>query len=423
MTVTELSHSMAHKTTAAMTSLNGGTAFHSLHVSRFATLLFRAHALLYSFALFALLLHHFLYPSSVLLLAADLVLSFLWASAVPFRWCPVRRKEFPDSLLREVGRDDLPAIDVFVCTADPRREPPASVASTALSAMAFDYPTDRLSVYLSDDGGSAVTLFAFMEAARFARYWLPFCKENAVVKRSPEVYFEEESSDEAGSKNLKHFHSPPAFSFLVSELEYKLSIVKKKFYSRGKFQSTTTKLNAIHRHRHPLTPFQWLDWVIRPTQIYLHLQPMEVNSHTLMDGRILISFSNDTATRDNQPPYYNSHDEEIQSEGGEIIVVLTEKHPSIDICLGYEEDYSEIPAAATDKEDYPYILLDDDDVVAIWWRHIRQHPVEEAGGGEGESTQLLAVDRLRERGRKGSGSAVVAQCRRDQKSMAMRSRR
>ncbi|XP_042424849.1 cellulose synthase-like protein G3 [Zingiber officinale] len=180
-----------------MTSLNGGTAFHSLHVSRFATLLFRAHALL---------LHHFLYPSSVLLLAADLVLSFLWASAVPFRWCPVRRKEFPDSLLREVGRDDLPAIDVFVCTADPRREPPASVASTALSAMAFDYPTDRLSVYLSDDGGSAVTLFAFMEAARFARYWLPFCKENAVVKRSPEVYFEEECSDEAGSKNLKRMY-------------------------------------------------------------------------------------------------------------------------------------------------------------------------------------------------------------------------
>ncbi|KAG6487610.1 hypothetical protein ZIOFF_056200 [Zingiber officinale] len=286
---------MAHKTTAAMTSLNGGTAFHSLHVSRFATLLFRAHALL---------LHHFLYPSSVLLLAADLVLSFLWASAVPFRWCPVRRKEFPDSLLREVGRDDLPAIDVFVCTADPRREPPASVASTALSAMAFDYPTDRLSVYLSDDGGSAVTLFAFMEAARFARYWLPFCKENAVVKRSPEVYFEEECSDEAGSKNLK-----------------------------------------------------WLDWVIRPTQIYLHLQPMEVNSHTLMDGRILISFSNYTATRDNQPPYYNSHDEEIQSEGGEIITVLTEKHPGIDICLGYEEDYSEIPAATTDKEDYPYIMV------------------------------------------------------------------
>ncbi|KAG6487612.1 hypothetical protein ZIOFF_056202 [Zingiber officinale] len=96
--------------------------------------------------------------------------------AVPFGWCPVRRKELPDSLLRAVGYDGLPSIDVFVCTADPRREPPASVASTALSAMAFDYPTDRLSVYLSDDGGSAVTLFAFMEAARFARYWLPFCK-------------------------------------------------------------------------------------------------------------------------------------------------------------------------------------------------------------------------------------------------------
>ncbi|KAG6511463.1 hypothetical protein ZIOFF_029531 [Zingiber officinale] len=67
--------------------------------------------------------------------------------------------------------------------------------------------------------------------------------------------------------------------------------------------------------------------------------------------------------------------------------------------------------------------LDDVDVVKIWWRHIRRHVVEEAGGGEGAWIQLQVVDRLRERGRRGLGSAVVAQCRRDQKYVAMRSQR
>nr|CAD1820841.1 unnamed protein product [Ananas comosus var. bracteatus] len=28
-----------------------------------------------------------------------------------------------------------------------------------------------------------------MEAARFARYWLPFCREKGAVERSPEAYF------------------------------------------------------------------------------------------------------------------------------------------------------------------------------------------------------------------------------------------
>jgi len=60
--------------------------------------------------------------------------------------------------------------------------------------MAFEYPAGKLSVYVSDDGGADVTLFAFMEGARFARHWLPFCRENGVQVRSPEVFFASSSS-------------------------------------------------------------------------------------------------------------------------------------------------------------------------------------------------------------------------------------
>lgn len=64
-----------------------------------------------------------------------------------------------------------------------------NVVNTALSVMAYDYPTWKISVYVSDDGGSAVTLFAFMEAAKFAVEWLPFCRKSNVVERNPDVFF------------------------------------------------------------------------------------------------------------------------------------------------------------------------------------------------------------------------------------------
>jgi len=78
------------------------------------------------------------------------------------------------------------------------------VVNTALSVMAYEYPSDKISVYVSDDGGSSLTFFALIEAAKFSKQWLPFCKKNNVQDRSPEVYFSSEShsrSDEA--ENLK----------------------------------------------------------------------------------------------------------------------------------------------------------------------------------------------------------------------------
>ncbi|KAF2316151.1 hypothetical protein GH714_041489 [Hevea brasiliensis] len=123
----------------------------------------------------------------------------MWSTAQASRLYPIQRKELPENLDKVVKRSDYPAVDVIICTADPTREPPMSVVNTALSVMAYDYPTEKLSVYVSDDGGSALTLFAFMEAAKFAAHWLPFCRENNIVQRNPESYFESNysSSSEA----------------------------------------------------------------------------------------------------------------------------------------------------------------------------------------------------------------------------------
>ena len=68
------------------------------------------------------------------------------------------------------------------------------VVNTALSVLAYDYPTEKISVYVSDDGGSQLTLFAFMEAAKFASHWLPFCRKNNIVERNPEAYFASNNS-------------------------------------------------------------------------------------------------------------------------------------------------------------------------------------------------------------------------------------
>lgn len=85
--------------------------------------------------------------------------------------------------------DNLPRVDIFVCTADPTMEPPLLVMNTVLSVMSYNYPPEKLGVYLSDDGCSELTFYALLEASKFSKYWIPFCKRYNVEPRAPEVYF------------------------------------------------------------------------------------------------------------------------------------------------------------------------------------------------------------------------------------------
>ncbi|KAG6394166.1 hypothetical protein SASPL_144746 [Salvia splendens] len=85
--------------------------------------------------------------------------------------------------------DDLPRVDIFVSTADPQLEPPLMVPDTVLSVMAYDYPPEKLSVYLSDDGCSDLVFYALYEASKFSSAWLPFCKSFNVELRASKAYF------------------------------------------------------------------------------------------------------------------------------------------------------------------------------------------------------------------------------------------
>ncbi|KAL2545480.1 Cellulose synthase-like protein D3 [Forsythia ovata] len=114
------------------------------------------------------------------------------------KFCPVNRatdlnvlkeKFETPSPANPTGKSDLPGVDIFVSTADPEKEPPLVTANTILSILAADYPVEKLSCYVSDDGGALLTFEAMAEAASFANLWVPFCRKHDIEPRNPESYF------------------------------------------------------------------------------------------------------------------------------------------------------------------------------------------------------------------------------------------
>ncbi|KAL6522730.1 hypothetical protein OROHE_016577 [Orobanche hederae] len=137
-----------------------------------------------------------------LVVVSEILLTFLWVLHQAYRWRPVKRAVHPERLPED---EKLPPVDVFICTADPSKEPSLGVMNTVISAMALDYPPDKLAVYLQDDGGSHVTLHAMREAWKFSRVWIPFCRKYELNSRCPESYFlgkESENEKFAGSSEF-----------------------------------------------------------------------------------------------------------------------------------------------------------------------------------------------------------------------------
>ncbi|KFK43508.1 hypothetical protein AALP_AA1G134400 [Arabis alpina] len=172
----------------------------------------------------------------------------MWATTTCLRLNPVHRSEYPERYAAKP--EDVPKLDVFICTADPYKEPPMKVVNTALSVMAYDYPADKISVYVSDDGGSSMTLFALMEAAKFSKHWLPYCKKNNVQDRSPEVYF----SSYSHPKDDKGLNLKMMYEDMKNRVEHVVDSgkVKPEFITcdqfRGVFDLWTNKFT---RHDHP----------------------------------------------------------------------------------------------------------------------------------------------------------------------------
>ncbi|XLR68741.1 hypothetical protein S83_019413 [Arachis hypogaea] len=53
----------------------------------------------------------------------------------------------------------------------------------------MDYPVDKVSCYISDDGAAMLTFESLVETADFARKWVPFCKQYSIEPRAPELFF------------------------------------------------------------------------------------------------------------------------------------------------------------------------------------------------------------------------------------------
>ncbi|XP_057767804.1 cellulose synthase A catalytic subunit 7 [UDP-forming] [Salvia miltiorrhiza] len=111
------------------------------------------------------------------------------------KWFPIDRETYLDRLSLRYEREGEPnmlaPVDIFVSTVDPLKEPPLVTANTVLSILAVDYPVDKISCYISDDGASMCTFEALSETAEFARKWVPFCNKFAIEPRAPEWYFSE----------------------------------------------------------------------------------------------------------------------------------------------------------------------------------------------------------------------------------------
>ncbi|CAI5501995.1 unnamed protein product, partial [Closterium sp. Naga37s-1] len=119
--------------------------------------------------------------------------AFSWILDQFPKWMPIKRETYLDRLSLRFDRkgepSQLSAVDLFVSTVDPQKEPPLTTANTLLSILSVDYPVDKVSAYVHDDGGAMLTFDAMGETAKFARRWIPFAKRYNIEPRAPEVYF------------------------------------------------------------------------------------------------------------------------------------------------------------------------------------------------------------------------------------------
>ncbi|KAI7734799.1 hypothetical protein M8C21_005465 [Ambrosia artemisiifolia] len=95
------------------------------------------------------------------------------------------------------------------------------VINTVLSVMAYDYPPEKLAVYLSDDGGSELTFYALTQAAMFSKHWLPYCRNYKIEPRSPVAYFKSASRP----SNTKHNHDYIFVKKLFEEMKDRIENV------------------------------------------------------------------------------------------------------------------------------------------------------------------------------------------------------
>uniref|UniRef100_I1PGJ6 Cellulose synthase n=2 Tax=Oryza TaxID=4527 RepID=I1PGJ6_ORYGL len=133
------------------------------------------------------------YPLWLLSVICEIWFALSWILDQFPKWSPINRETYLDRLALRYDREGEPSqlapVDIFVSTVDPMKEPPLVTANTVLSILAVDYPVDKVSCYVSDDGAAMLTFDALAETSEFARKWVPFCKKYSIEPRAPEWYF------------------------------------------------------------------------------------------------------------------------------------------------------------------------------------------------------------------------------------------
>ncbi|KAK2984236.1 hypothetical protein RJ640_010195, partial [Escallonia rubra] len=180
-------------------------------------------------------------PAWTGLFMAELWFSFYWLITQSARWNPIRRYTFKERLYQRY-EEVLPSIDVFVCTADPQVEPPLMVINTVLSLMAYNYPPEKLNIYLSDDGGSDLMFYALLEASRFSAHWLPFCRKLKIEPRSPAAYFANVCEPTNDPVMANEWSSIKVY---ISKLVVKIALLQKSYEELKKRIDDAMKLGQI----------------------------------------------------------------------------------------------------------------------------------------------------------------------------------
>ncbi|XP_061353157.1 cellulose synthase-like protein E1 [Gastrolobium bilobum] len=223
------------------------------------------------------------------LLGAELWFGFYWVLTQALRWNLVFRQPFKNRLSQRY-ENRLPRVDIFVCTADPEIEPSMMVINTVLSVMAYDYPAEKTSVYLSDDAASEITFYAMLEASTFAKHWVPFCKRFNVEPRSPAAYFNSEPNQ---TKELE------AIKKLYNEMERRIedatklggvpkeARLKHKGFSQWDSYSSRRDHDTILQillHKNDPNNSKDVDGFVLPTLVYLAREKRPQYHHNFKAG-------------------------------------------------------------------------------------------------------------------------------------------
>ncbi|KAB2067603.1 hypothetical protein E1A91_A09G243900v1 [Gossypium mustelinum] len=263
---------------------------HECHVNKVTIIINRTHAILHSIAILFLIHYRlsffFQHPQNItiptlpwlLIFVSELILSFAWFLQQACRWRPVYRNVFPERLPVD---DKLPAIDVFICTADPKKEPSVEVMNTMISAMALDYPPEKLHVYISDDAGSDATLRCTKEAWNFAKYWVPFRRKYGLLTACPDVYFSSSEDDNGDYKGSE-------FKAERKKMEEKYEVLKQGLRKIVEGHFTTNV--AINNTRDHPTIIEVInkeeDKVKMPQLIYVSREKRPSHNHNFKAGAL-----------------------------------------------------------------------------------------------------------------------------------------